>query len=57
MNKLAEAEKVKTAQIEVLETISKFTSEQAKVNLLKTLENELVHEKSVKVLDYRTKNS
>lgn len=54
-DKLAEAEKAKTAQIEVLETISKFTSEQAKDYLLKTLENELVHEKSVKVLDYEQK--
>lgn len=54
-DKLAEAEKVKTAQIEVLETISKFTSGQAKDYLLKTLENELVHEKSVKVLDYEQK--
>lgn len=54
-DKLAEAEKVKTAQIEVLETISKFTSEQAKDYLLKTLENELVHEKSVKVHDYEQK--
>lgn len=54
-DKLAEAENVKTAQIEVLETISKFTSEQAKDYLLKTLENELVHEKSVKVLDYEQK--
>ena len=54
-DKLAEAEKVKTAQIEVLEAISKFTSEQAKDYLLKTLENELVHEKSVKVLDYEQK--
>ena len=54
-DKLAEAEKVKTAQIEVLETISKFTSEQANDYLLKTLENELVHEKSVKVLDYEQK--
>lgn len=54
-DKLTEAEKVKTAQIEVLETISKFTSEQAKDYLLKTLENELVHEKSVKVLDYEQK--
>lgn len=54
-DKLAEAEKVKTAQIEVLETISKFTLEQAKDYLLKTLENELVHEKAVKVLDYEQK--
>ena len=54
-DKLTEAEKVKTAQIKVLETISKFTSEQAKDYLLKTLENELVHEKSVKVLDYEQK--
>ena len=47
--------RLRTAQIEVLETISKFTSEQAKDYLLKTLENELVHEKSVKVLDYEQK--
>lgn len=54
-DKLLEAEKVKTAQIEVLETISKLTSEQAKDYLLKVLENELVHEKAVKVLDYEQK--
>lgn len=52
---LAEAEKVKSAQIEVLETVSKLTSEQAKDYLLKLLEDELVHEKAVKVLDYEQK--
>lgn len=52
---LAEAERVKSAQIEVLETVSKLTSEQAKDYLLKLLEDELVHEKAVKVLDYEQK--
>lgn len=54
-DKLKEAERVKNSQIEVLETISKLTSEQAKEYLLKALENELVHEKAVKVLDYEQK--
>lgn len=54
-DKLLEAEKVKTAQLEMLETISKMTAEQAKDYLLKILENELVHEKAVKVLDYEQK--
>lgn len=54
-DKLAEAEKVKSTQIEVLEKISQLTSEQAKDYLLKILDNELVHEKAVKVLDYEQK--
>lgn len=54
-DKLVEAEKVKQTQLEVLENISKFTSEQAKDYILKMLENELVHEKAVKVLDYEQK--
>lgn len=54
-DKLAEAEKVKLTQIEVLEKISQLTSEQAKDYLLKILDNELVHEKAVKVLDYEQK--
>lgn len=54
-DELLEAEKVKKTQLEVLENISKFTSEQAKDYILKMLENELVHEKAVKVLDYEQK--
>ncbi len=48
---LQEAEKVKKSQFEVLERISGFTMEQAKEYLLKNLENELVHEKAVKVME------
>ncbi len=54
-DKLSEAEEVKKTQLEVLENISKFTSEQAKEYILKMLENELVHEKAAKVLEYEEK--
>ncbi len=54
-DKLSEAEEVKKTQLDVLENISKFTSEQAKEYILKMLENELVHEKAVKVLEYEQK--
>lgn len=36
----------------MLERISGYTAEQAKEYLLKELEDELTHEKSVKILDY-----
>ncbi len=49
--RLQEAETVKKSQFEVLERISGFTMEQAKDYLLKNLENELVHEKAVKVME------
>ena len=49
--RLQEAEAVKKSQFEVLERISGFTMEQAKEYLLKNLENELVHEKAVKVME------
>ena len=42
---------MKKSQFEVLERISGFTMEQAKDYLLKNLENELVHEKAVKVME------
>lgn len=50
--KIAEAEEVKRNQIVMLEKISGFTKEQAKDYIIKTLENDLIHEKAVKVLDY-----
>lgn len=50
--KFDEAEMVKKSQFEMLERISGYTAEQAKEYLLKELENELTHEKSVKILDY-----
>ncbi len=53
--KLEEAETVKRSQFEVLEKISGFTTEQAKAHLLNSLEQELYHEKSAKILDFEQK--
>ncbi|MDR0914158.1 MAG: ribonuclease Y [Oscillospiraceae bacterium] len=53
-DKLAEIEKIKNSQFEMLERISGYTSEQAKAYLLEQLENELTHEKAVKIMDYET---
>ncbi|MEF9852771.1 MAG: ribonuclease Y [Hydrogenoanaerobacterium sp.] len=52
--KLAEAEEIKKRQFEMLERISGLTTEQAKEHLLSNLENELVHEKALKVSQYET---
>ena len=49
--RLAEAEAVKKSQFDMLERISGFTVEQAKDYMLKNLEDELVHEKAVKVME------
>ncbi|MCI2112024.1 MAG: ribonuclease Y [Ruminococcus sp.] len=50
--KLEEVETLKKSQFEMLEKISGYTAEQAKSYLLSQLENELAHEKSVKILEY-----
>ena len=50
--RLAEAESIKKSELEVLEKLSGFTSEQAKEYLLSNLEAELTHEKAVRILDY-----
>ncbi|MDF2567797.1 MAG: hypothetical protein K0R90_1253 [Oscillospiraceae bacterium] len=50
--KLSEAETIKKSQIESLERISGLTADQAKDQLLMNLENELIHEKAVKVSNY-----
>ncbi len=50
--KLAEAETIKKTQMEVLEKISELTKEQAKEHILSMLENDLVHEKAVKIAAY-----
>lgn len=50
--KLHEAETIKKSQMDVLERISEFTKEQAKEYILSTLEDDLVHEKAVKVAAY-----
>lgn len=50
--KLEEADKIKLTQMETLEKISQFTMDQAKEHLLSMLENELVHEKALKIQQY-----
>ena len=47
--KLEEAETVKKSQFDLLEKISGFTGEQAKEYLLKNLEEELTHEKAMRI--------
>ncbi len=49
--KLNETETIKKSQFDMLERISGFTADQAKEYLLKNLENELQHEKAVKIMD------
>ena len=51
-DRLAEAEQVKQKQFEELERISGFTVDQAKEYLLRNLQDELTHEKAVKVREF-----
>ena len=50
--KLAEVESIKNAQFEMLEKVSGYSKEQAKAVLLKNLDEELTHEKAVKIMDF-----
>lgn len=50
-DRLAETETIKKSQFDMLERISGFTADQAKEYLLKNLENDLQHEKAVKILE------
>ena len=50
--KMEEADRIKKSQIDMLEKISQFSVEQAKEYLLKNLDDELVHEKAVKISSY-----
>ncbi|HKM32151.1 MAG TPA: ribonuclease Y [Oscillospiraceae bacterium] len=50
--RLAEAEQIKRAEMDILERISGFTVEQAKEHLLGALEDDLIHEKAVKIANY-----
>lgn len=56
--RLQEAESIKKSQFEMLEKVSGYTREQAKAILLQNLDEELTHEKAVKIMDYqqRTKD-
>lgn len=51
-NKLAEVDQIKKSQFEMLERISGYTAEQAKEYLLEQLEQELTHDKAVKIMEY-----
>ena len=53
--KIAEAEQLKASQMDILERISGFTTEQAKEHLLSLLDSELTHEKAVKITAYEQK--
>ncbi|WMJ24101.1 ribonuclease Y [Paludicola sp. MB14-C6] len=50
--KLEEAERIKRSQLDNLERISGLTAEQAKTQLLDTLQDELIHEKAVRISNY-----
>jgi len=50
--KLKEAETIKKSEMDVLEKISEFTREQAKEYIISKLEDDLIHEKAVKVALY-----
>lgn len=49
---LAEAERIKNSHLEVLESISGYTKDQAKTELLARMDEKLTHEKAAKILDY-----
>ena len=50
--KIEECERLKQSQMDLLEKISGFTKDQAKAHLLQLLDEELTHQKAVKILDY-----
>jgi len=50
--RLAEAEQIKKSQYDMLEKVSGYTTEQAKTQLLQTVEQELTHEKALRVMQY-----
>lgn len=53
--KLAEAESIKKSQMDILERISGFTSEQAKEHLLQMLDSELDREKAMRIVAFEQK--
>ena len=53
--KLEQTESIKLKELEVLERLSGFTSEQAKEYLLGQLDAQLTHEKAVRIMDFEQK--
>ena len=54
-DRLIEIDSIKRSQFEMLEKISGYTKEQAKDYLLKSLDDELTREKSLKIMEYEQK--
>lgn len=54
-DKIIEIDSIKRSQFEMLERISGYTKDQAKDYLLKTLEDDLVHEKALKIIEFDQK--
>ena len=50
--KIEECDRLKQSQMDLLEKISGFTKDQAKAHLLQLLDEELTHQKAVKIMDY-----
>ncbi len=50
--KMAEVEQLKKGQLDMLERISGFSIEQAKDYLLKSLDDELAHDKALRIMNY-----
>lgn len=50
--KLKEADTIKKSQMDILERISEFTRDQAKEYIISKLEDDLIHEKAVKIAAY-----
>ncbi len=55
--KLEECDRLKQSQMDLLEKISGFTKEQAKTHLLQLLDDELTHQKAVKILEYKNQTN
>ena len=53
--KIEEVEMLKRSQLEMLEKISGYSKEQAKVLLLQELEEQLTHEKALKIMEFEQK--
>lgn len=50
--KIAEADQIKKSQLDMLEKISGLTVDQAKAQIISALDDELCHEKAVKIREY-----
>ena len=56
-SKLEECDRLKQSQMDLLEKISGFTKEQAKTHLLQLLDDELTHQKAVKIMEYKNQTN